>query len=253
MSKTHIVQAQTALSSAGFYSGKIDGDFGGGSLAAVNNLIANTGKAVTVLTTSDGCTSEKPKLGRADIIIAAKSLGVEVATLKAVIDVEAKSSGFDSEGRPTILFERHKMWKYLGEANYFTKRQQLNDLFPDVCSSSTGSYNTRPQYEKLAIAESLHWDAAHMSASWGLGQVMGFNWKSLGYPSLRSFINDMYDSESKQLDAMCRYIKVNYLVDELQRHDWAGFAKGYNGEDYAINSYDTKLAAAYTKAKKEGW
>lgn len=253
MAYGHIVKAQTALASNGFYAGKIDGDFGQGSLDAVNKLIANTGKAVDVLTKPDACTKDKPKLGRADIIVAAKGLGVEPATLKAVIDIEARSSGFDDQGRPTILFERHKMWKYLGEANYFTKRDQLNALFPDVCSSSPGDYNARPQYEKLAIAESLHWEAAHLSASWGLGQVMGFNAESLGYPSLKAFVDAMYESEAKQLDAMCRYIKVNYLVDELQRHDWAGFAKGYNGSNYYINKYDTKLAAAYAKAKKAGW
>ncbi|PJX25081.1 hypothetical protein CAP50_05885 [Psychrobacter sp. L7] len=253
MAKAHVVQAQTALANAGFYHGKIDGDFGGGSLRAVKSIIANTGKAVDVLTKPNVCTKDKPKLGRADIIIAAKGLGVEPATLKAVIDIEARSSGFDDQGRPTILFERHKMWKYLGEANYFTKRDQLNALFPDICSDKAGGYNVRPQYEKLAIAESLHWEAAHMSASWGLGQIMGFNYESLGYPSLKAFIDAMYESEAKQLDAMCRYIKVNYLVDELQRHDWAGFAKGYNGINYAINKYDQKLAAAYAKAKKEGW
>lgn len=49
MSKTHIVQAQTALASAGYYTGKIDGNFGGGSLRAVESLIANTGKAVDIL------------------------------------------------------------------------------------------------------------------------------------------------------------------------------------------------------------
>ena len=253
MAYGHVVQAQTVLSNAGFYHGKIDGDFGGGTLRAVESMVNNTDKAVNVLTKSDGCTKDKPRLGRADIIAAAKGLGVEPATLKTVIDVEARSSGFDDEGRPTILFERHKMWKYLGEANYFTKRDQLSALFPDICHQSPGDYNARPQYEKLAIAESLHWEAAHMSASFGLGQIMGFNWESLGYPSLKAFINAMYESEAKQLDAMCRYIKVNYLVDELQRHDWAGFAKGYNGSNYAINKYDQKLAAAYAKAKKEGW
>ncbi|MGM8939576.1 N-acetylmuramidase domain-containing protein [Psychrobacter glaciei] len=253
MARTHVIQAQTALASAGFYNGKIDGDFGGGSLRAVESMIDNTGRAVNVLTKADGCTKDKPRLGRADIIAAAKGLGVEAATLKTVIDVEARSSGFDSEGRPTILFERHKMWKYLGEANYFTKRDQLNALFPDICNQSPGDYNARPQYEKLAIAESLHWEAAHKSASFGLGQIMGFNAESLGYPSLKAFVDAMYESEAKQLDAMCRYIKINNLVDELQRHDWAGFAKGYNGSNYAINQYDVKLAAAYKLAKKQGW
>ena len=244
MSKSHVVQAQTALASAGFYSGKIDGDFGGGSLDAVNMSLS--GKAPVL-------TPVSKKLSKSDIVAAASNLGVEAATLKTVIDVEAKSSGFDAEGRPTILFERHKMWKYLGEANYITKREQLNALFPDICSQSSGNYNARPQYDKLAVAQVLHWEAAHKSASWGLGQVMGFNWESLGYPSLKAFIDAMYESEAKQLDSMCRYIKVNYLVDELQRHDWAGFAKGYNGSNYYINKYDTKLAAAYVKAKKEGW
>lgn len=253
MAKAHVVQAQTALAAAGYYKGKIDGDFGGGSLRAVQSLINNTDKAVDILSKPDVVAPVSKKLVKQDIVNSAKYLGVEAATLKAVIDVEARSSGFDEQGRPTILFERHKMWKYLGEANYITKREQLNALFPDICSESPGAYNVRPQYEKMAVAEVLHWEAAHKSASFGLGQVMGFNAASLGYPSLKAFVDAMYESEAKQLDAMCRYIKVNNLIDELQRHDWAGFARGYNGSAYAKNQYDVKLANAYKLAKKQGW
>lgn len=53
MAKTHVVQAQTALAAAGYYNGKIDGDFGGGSLRAVQNLIDNTDKAVDILSKPD--------------------------------------------------------------------------------------------------------------------------------------------------------------------------------------------------------
>ena len=53
MSKSHITQAQTALAAAGFYTGKIDGDFGGGSLRAVESLLSNVDKAVDVLTTPE--------------------------------------------------------------------------------------------------------------------------------------------------------------------------------------------------------
>lgn len=53
MAKTHVVQAQTALAAAGYYSGKIDGDFGGGSLRAVLILIDNTDKAVDILSKPD--------------------------------------------------------------------------------------------------------------------------------------------------------------------------------------------------------
>lgn len=53
MAKTHVIQAQTALAAAGYYSDKIDGDFGGGSLRAVLSLIDNTDKAVDILTKPD--------------------------------------------------------------------------------------------------------------------------------------------------------------------------------------------------------
>lgn len=58
MARTHIVQAQTALAAAGYYSDKIDGDFGGGSLRAVLSLIDNTDKAVDILTKPDVMKSE---------------------------------------------------------------------------------------------------------------------------------------------------------------------------------------------------
>ncbi|AXI02813.1 DUF3380 domain-containing protein [Aquirhabdus parva] len=55
----------------------------------------------------------------------------------------------------------------------------------------------------------------------------------------------MYKDEASQLDAMIRYIKVNKLVSSLNRHDWAGFARSYNGPDFAKNQYDLKLLQAY--------
>ena len=42
------------------------------------------------------------------IVAQAKALGVEVAALKAVIEVECKGSGFNTDGSPVILYERHK-------------------------------------------------------------------------------------------------------------------------------------------------
>lgn len=197
--------------------------------------------------------SSNKKLTKVDIVNAAKGINVEPAALKAVIDIEARGSGFDSQGRPTILFERHKFWDELGKVNYFTVRKNLNSQYPDVCSPSSGSYNTRPQYDKLAIAANANWDAAHKSASWGLGQLMGFHFSNLGYASIKEFVDAMYESEAKQLDGMIRYLKVNNLIPKLNNRDWAGFARGYNGSAYAINKYDIKLANAYAQAKKDGW
>ncbi|MCW8040473.1 N-acetylmuramidase domain-containing protein, partial [Acinetobacter entericus] len=57
----------------------------------------------------------------------------------------------------------------------------------------------------------------------------------------------MYKDEASQLDAMCRYIKVNGLINTLKNKDWKAFARGYNGPAFAKNNYDVKLANAYKK------
>ena len=80
-----------------------------------------------------------------------------------------------------------------------------------------------------------------------MGQVMGYHWASLGYATLQDFINAMYRDEASQIDAMMRFIRANGLLGKLQRKDWVGFARGYNGAGYAKNAYDKKLAVAYRK------
>lgn len=256
MARTHVIQAQTALAAAGYYSDKIDGDFGGGSLRAVQNLIDNTDKAVDILTKPDIVEPINKKLSKADIVAAAKELAVEPAALKAVIDVEAAGDGFDNRGRPTILFEPHVFWDQLGKINYFTKRAEYQKAHAGLLSPTWDKSLYKvggSSHDKLAIAADLNWDAAHKSASWGLGQIMGFNAEKIGYATLKEFIDDMYESEAKQLKAMGMFLKTNGLIGKMQRHDWAGFARDYNGKAYAKNQYDVKLAAAYNLAKKQGW
>lgn len=207
----------------------------------------------------NGWTEEVPtnskKLSKADIIAVAKSLGVEPAAMKAVIDVEAAGNGFDKQGRPTILFEPHIFWRELTKINYITKRNELRVTYPGILSPTWDKnlYRIGNSYDKLAKASELHWEAGHNSCSWGLGQIMGFNAISIGYPTLKEFVDDMYESEAKQLKAMGMFLKANGLISKLKAKDWAGFARGYNGSAYAKNQYDKKLATAYTKAIKNGW
>lgn len=188
------------------------------------------------------------KLTEAQISTQAKALGIEVAALRAVIEVECKSSGFNADGTPVILFERHIMRQRLIANKRDIDLSLISAERPDLCSKSTGSYGLySAQHGRLNAAAQYHRDSALESASWGLGQVMGYHWQALGYPSLQAFINAMYKDEASQLDAMCRYIQVNNLVNALKNKDWKAFARGYNGKAYAKNSYDIKLANAYKK------
>lgn len=228
-------------------------------VAAINNMLITMSpdflREQLSLLMGWGVSSSK-KLSKADIIAVANDLKIEPAALKAVIDVEAAGEGFDKQGRPTILFEPHIFWDELGKIHYYTKRTELAKKHKGLLSQKWDKSLYRiggSSHDKLKIGADLHWEAAHKSASWGLGQIMGFNAQKIGYATLKDFIDDMYESEAKQLKAMGMFLKANGLISKLQRHDWAGFARGYNGSAYAKNQYDTKLAAAYNLAKKQGW
>jgi len=94
--------------------------------------------------------------------------------------------------------------------------------------------------------------AALQSASWGLGQVMGFNAERVGFGSVEEMVARMVGSENAQVGAMARFIVACDLHGALRSHDWARFAHGYNGPNYRINSYDTRLAAAYAQSDRGG-
>ena len=78
-------------------------------------------------------------------------------------------------------------------------------------------------------------------------QVMGFNFQVCGFSNLEDFYNAMQTSEGEHLKAFLNFIVGNNLGGALRNHQWATLAAGYNGADYKINQYDTKLAAAYKK------
>ncbi len=181
-----------------------------------------------------------PKLAMADYQAVANAIGCEVAAVRAVVSVEAAGSGFYSDGRPKILFEAH----WFGDLT----NDDYDDDYPSI-SSPVWNRNLYiggvGEWDRLYLACTLDRAAAMKSASWGLGQVMGFNYKAAGYGDVETFVRDMHVSEGKQLMAMFNFIKSNGLDRALIRRDWATFARGYNGESYRANAYDEKLQDSY--------
>src|SRR5574340_43295 len=168
-------------------------------------------------------------------------LGVKAPELWAVLGVETGGCGFLPDRRPVILFERHIFSR--------ATAHRYDDAYPDISRRTPGGYGERGawQYQRLERACALDRKAALESASWGIGQVMGFNARLAGYDDGEKMVAEMIASENRQLLAMARLITENRLDRALRAHDWAGFARGYNGPDYARNQYDSRLAAAHCK------
>lgn len=187
------------------------------------------------------------KLRPDDIVATAHELGVETAALRAVISIEAASSGFDSANRPKALFERHHFYKWL-------KKQPEKLLLATEAGLAYPKWGARPYpktanlvYAEIEAAYEIDAEAALLSTSWGLGQIMGSNWEAAGTPSVVVMVREAIESEIHQLRHMANFIKAAGLIDEIQNKDWAGFAKKYNGPAYAQNQYDVKLASAYER------
>ncbi|HEX8441391.1 N-acetylmuramidase domain-containing protein, partial [Archangium sp.] len=170
----------------------------------------------------------------------ADTLSVHPAELWAVLQIETRGCGYFADRRPAILFERHVFSRR-------TKRR-FDEQAPDISNSKAGGYASGPaEYPRLERALALDEQAALESASWGLGQVMGYHANDLGYGSVEQFVSRMMASEDEQLAAMAAFIQHHGLDQALRDHDWAAFARGYNGSGYAKNQYDKKLAAAYQR------
>jgi len=176
-------------------------------------------------------------------------LGVEPAVIKAVAEVESSGDGFLPSGHPKILFEPHVFWQELLKRNIspgsITGASDI--LYKNWTTGKYGKTSAQPERLKRAIA--INKEAALSSASWGRFQIMGYNWAASGFATLDAFIAAMHIDEDQHLFAFVNFVKSKNLVDELQRKDWAGFSKVYNGSGYKANKYDEKLAAAYQKFK----
>ena len=163
-------------------------------------------------------------------------LGVDAPTLLALLTVETPGCGFLSDRRPQILFERHIFSRLTGGV--------FDAQFPNISNPVPGGYGPggAPQYARLGSAVALNQEAALQSASWGLGQVMGENFEESGFADVGAMVTGICATEDQQLAAVVGFIMKNGLETALQEQDWASYAHGYNGPNFAQNAYDTKLA-----------
>lgn len=183
---------------------------------------------------------QKIGISEEDYIKAAKVLDCDVAAIKAFAKVESRGSGFLPDGRPVILFERHIFHRML-------KQKGITCDDTSICSTRTGGYlGGSKEHDRLEKAVKIDREAALQSASWGMFQVMAFNWKLCGYTSLQDFINAAYRSEADHLNMFVGFIKANRtLLEAVRNKNWDIAARIYNGPGYKKNAYDVKLARAY--------
>lgn len=208
---------------------KVDGQAGPATRAAIMQVFTNkNAKAITPAAIED---------------IAAR-LGVSGRKVRAVSKVESGGGGWNDQGQPKILWERH----------YFFKRILI--AIPWISNPKGGDYTldsnkngVNDSWEKLCLAACRKPIAAFESASWGKFQIMGAHAKALGYENALEFAYSMVNDERAHYEALAAFVRVNGLIPAMNKlstnpEDCRAFAKRYNGAAYEKFGYHRKLAEA---------
>lgn len=166
-----VAELQGLLRRQGF-SLVIDGEFGPQTERAVCEFQRSTGLVV------DGIAGPKTfavlrgaargnLLGEDDLRRAAETLGVELAAIKAVNEVESRGQGFLPNGKPVILYERHVMRRRL--LDYGMPADILEAEYPELVNKAAGGYlGGEREWSRFEQAADIHRAAAIESCSWGL-------------------------------------------------------------------------------------
>lgn len=153
------------------------------------------------------------------------------ATSVALIETNGKP--YLANGFPVLRFEKHVFLRYL------KKNKSVPHLLRKAeCLQGCGveTYNKACEIDKKL---------AMLSTSFGMFQIMGFNFEVVGYSTVEDFVQAMYDSVENQIDAFCKFVVVNKLQNVINEKNYAKFAHQYNGPNYKMNNYDKKLQKNY--------
>ena len=164
-------------------------------------------------------------------------IGVGEDEIHALLDVESRGKGFDKNG-VIKLFEEHVFYRNLPK-NVRQKAVNAGIAWPKW------RRNYKNNHETFLHAYRFHPTAALKACSWGLGQTLGENHLACGYSTPQKMVRAYAESEANQLEGMINFIIHNGLDDELREHDWAGFARGYNGKYYYKHNYHGRLKERY--------
>lgn len=168
-----------------------------------------------------------------EIVSLAKDYQIDPSFLKAILVTESSNTGFDPKtGKIKIQFEA---WHY----QEMTKKRIDNGV--EVQSKEWAAFEQ---------ASALNRDAALLCTSWGLGQIMGFNFKKAGYDSVQEMVNEFQLSEFFQLQGMLTFIKNDpTMYNAIRTKNFRQFFSKYNGPKWEQFGYGVRFSEAYKSVR----
>jgi len=166
----------------------------------------------------------------------AQAYRLPVETALAVFCVESNLAYDPRTGLVIIRFEPHIFRRKAGQEVAFRRGGQP------------------AEWRNLSQAFDLDADAALLSTSYGLPQLMGFNWQVTRHPDVQAMVLAFQDSCEEQVAGFFNFVEQNGLNRYILNADWRGFTRRYNGPGN-VDVYSGRLIRALkvvTTLKEDG-
>ena len=178
----------------------------------------------------------------------ASRLGIDPGVAVATLVAESKGDAFGPDNRMIIRFENHIFYEQWGKQNQavFNQHFQMDPNTPwqpaghKWRANSTEEWrachtNQETEWRVFSLARGLDANAAIQSISMGAPQVMGFNYRMLGYATAQEMFSAFQGNVRDQILSLFRFMEVNNLVEAVRTGDYHEFARVYNGSGQAAD------------------
>lgn len=184
----------------------------------------------------------KPQLTISDYVAAAVQIGCGVPIVRALADKESNGGGFLRGQILTVRFEGH-IFRKKTYGVFNESYPTLSHPYMPNCPYNNG---TIADWRRLELARKLAGDVAFECASYGMFQIMGFHYKTLGYSSAYAMVQAFNQGEGPQLAGFIKIIRSMGLGPAIKKLQFEEIAETYNGPNHETNGYVPFLRKATT-------
>ena len=192
------------------------------------------------------------QLNEKDYQEVANRLGIEVAAIKAVVEIEAGKAhkGFWAPGKPLVNYDMSIVNKFAPKLGVSLSKYRKSH--PEIWGASKKKYGSSQaaEWARFEALRAVNNELGIYGCFWGMFQIGGFNWKLCKTKDANEFFMLMSRSERDQLELFANFIESSDMVKYLKAKNWAAFASRYNGPSYRSRGYHTRMANAYAKYSK---
>jgi hypothetical protein len=191
----------------------------------------------------------------------ARRLGLSSAAVAALMIVESGGKAFGAGDRPIARFENHVFDRLWGTANPVVFAQHFRYTNWKGATHRFREVPTDP-WQACHRSQAVEWrcidlasrlagpEPALQSASFGAGQIMGFNHARVGFASAQDMVNAFTESMRAQVTAILSFIAASpTLLAHAAAGRWLPIARVYNGSGQAA-SYAAKISSFHGAYEK---